>query len=574
MKNKILKTLCVLTAAAICVAASGCGNKDDGANPLIGATAMNLDDYACPYTANIDGGKVERANKINALDNAKIVSYDGGIIIYRDSSSQYGIYNAKRDKVIASGLGNMPSRYTSNDVALYFADKNLGAEQVTDCYAEDGTKILTDCKGFYGTAISYKKIKESAEPQEIFEITADILYGSETTKSTLYYTVERDEKTDKITGLSRVHESSIEKDGAYVAGDDYNDSFRRKIYGSGKEIKGVIAEYTFEQLGNTYLFYDETGASKGSVKITNGAVLGFVSSYMYYYTVAPVFPEASSGFNYIEENGDKYMYTLNRYDIINNVNVSQAFSAVITGFTPLYNNTKKAYDGVIINGYGASDGIAYKNYNRICHITDAELKSVYDLDIFGGDSTIYGLSKTEDEKKWYYIGGYVVNEKMKVSSHATYSRIYPEQQLLAFSSGDYMGFADYTGKIVIEPKYTRADVKFYGDTAYVTRRDGDGNVHKILIDKNGLENDLSLLESATVAGTVSVTVYGGFYELKTAFAHGDSICDYYSFAGNKILTLNSRAASSGDSSVSCFDCGGTYIICETSGGETNYYRVS
>lgn len=580
MKKKLLTALCALTAAVITVSSAGCAkrNNDDGSAPVIvasGAAVLNLDDYSLDYTANIDGGKVERAPKIDSLRDTTAVYCGDGLILYRDSSSLYGIYNVKAGRIIASGLQNLPQPMeTVGDISLYSVRKNLGTGNVYDCICvEDGTRLLTDCVSVNGAEIKKLKVSGSAELKEVLVISAEVLRNDERETNIRYFQVVRDEKTEKFSALAPLPESAISADKTYEEGGDYNSAFRNLVYGE-KEVTGPIAKYTWERLGNTYLFYDGTGEATGSVKVVNGGVLGFVSNYMYYFTNAPVYAEASSGFNYITRDGDKYTYALNRYDIINNINTTLAFNAVITRFEPLYNKTKKVYDGVIIRGFGISNGIAYFGYNSFCHMADGELRSVYDLDKFGNTTAIYKLGETEtaNDKKWYYMGGFVVDDQLNVSTHAQANCVYPEQQLVAFEKDGLTGFADFEGKVVISPKYNTDGVTFYNDIAYVTRYDENGNELKILLDKTGKEVNLSLRESSSVAGNCTVTVYGGFYEVKTVGTRDtDLTYEYYSFGGAKLLTLISGASTS---SVSCVDCGGAYVIVESNGSETNYYRVS
>lgn len=590
-KNKFLKTVCIISTAAVALTASACGlgaqNVNTPNTPAVNNTvSLNISEYAEEFKGRGSSDAVTAVTNVGKLANADYKYSHNGLIYYSDSTG-YGVYNLAKDKIILSGLAVAPRDVVISGVVPALREQKLSGIQVVSDYTSacDGTKLITDCTddGVPSASIMHIKLAGDTEKSEVLAITANVLCADGEESVTRYFKIVRNEETDEIEELTGVIVAGTGAGNGYDVDDDYNALSRTPVYDCDEEIDGAISEYSYGVYGNSLVFYNGKGQETGSVRLANAKVLGFVSNYMYYVSELPVFPEATSGFNYIE-NGNKYLYTIYKYDIINNNASTFSFEAVLTQFEPVYNAKKKAFDAVVISGYGFSNGIAYCGYNEFCHIADSELRSAYDLDKFGGFDGLYSVGE-----KLYFTGRYIVDDQLKIKTEARADSIFPEQELVAITSvSGAVGFIDFEGRIVISPAYaidTRsadysaaAPIKFYGDKAYLLKYGADGSTCKVLVDKTGKEENLSDKELSAATRNVQVTVYGGFYEVltvETGAKRTQYTYEYYSYAGAKLLTLTSESTDGVlPSEIVCRRVGDSYVICERTGSATNYYKVA
>lgn len=588
-KNKFFKSVCVISAAAVALSVSACGLGSQNVNtpntPVVNNTvSLNLDEYAVEFKGSGSEKAVNTATNIGKLANADFKYTHNGLIYYSDSSG-YGVYNLERDKIILSGLAVAPDDVVISEIIPALREQKVSGVQVVYDYtcACDGTKLITDCTGAPAASLTKIKLAGDTEKSEILTVTANVLGADGEESVTKHFRIVRSVETGEIDELTGVILAGTSAGNGYDVDDDYNALSRTPVYDCEEEIEGAISEYSYGVYGNSMVFYNGKGQETGSVRLTNAKVLGFVSNYMYYVSQLPVFPEATSGFNYIE-NGDKFLYTLYKYDIINNNATTFSFEAVLTQFEPIYNSKKKAFDAVVISGYGFSNGIAYCGYNQFCHIADGELRSAYDLDKFGGLDGLYSLGE-----KLYFTGRYIVDDQLKIKTEAGAENIFLDQELVSVTTeNSAVGFIDFNGKIIISPAYAidtksadyteSAPIKFYGDAAYLLKYGKDGSTYKVLVDKTGKEVNLSDKELNAATRSVKISVYGGFYEtltIETGAKRVQYTYDYYSYAGIKLLTLTAESVDGNFSAeISCKKVGGSYVLIEKTDSVTNYYKIS
>ena len=588
-KNKFFKSVCVISVAAVALSVSACGLGSQNVNtpntPVVNNTAsLNLDEYAVEFKGSGSEKAVNTATNIGKLANADFKYTHNGLVYYSDSSG-YGVYNLERDKIILSGLAVAPDDVVISEIIPALREQKVSGVQVVCDYtfACDGTKLITDCTGDPAASLTKIKLAGDTEKSEILAVTANVLGADGEESVTKHFRIVRNAETGEIDELTGVILAGTSAGNGYDVDDDYNALSRTPVYDCEEEIEGAVSEYSYGVYGNSMVFYNGKGQETGSVRLTNAKVLGFVSNYMYYVSQLPVFPEATSGFNYIE-NGDKFLYTLYKYDIINNNATTFSFEAVLTQFEPIYNSKKKAFDAVVISGYGFSNGIAYCGYNQFCHIADGELRSAYDLDKFGGLDGLYSLGE-----KLYFTGRYIVDDQLKIKTEAGAENIFLDQELVSVTTENgAVGFIDFNGKIIISPAYAidtksadytdTAPVKFYGDAAYLLKYGKDGSTYKVLVDKTGKEVNLCDKELNAATRSVKISVYGGFYEMLTVETGAKRVqytYDYYSYAGVKLLTLTAESVDGNFSAeISCKKVGGSYVIIEKTDSVTNYYKIS
>ncbi len=537
MKTKLFGKLAALMvgAAVICgvmLPLSACSSESD----------VNLADYAQEYTHGTKSGKgIYQYRELSAWSGLSVVDSEQEIVTLRGTSG-YLVYNLDTEKVLIADLVEKPYSLSYNpcgDVRMIRVLRGKNRISYYDYYDYNGKLLVgqsprLDCQ--------LKTLYVDGVEAEVLCIIPYDASDNRDEENQLYYLVARDEETGKITDYFYVEKYQVSQS---ASGDDSIGSVVNplitKIYEESetRPVEGEICDYGYINVGDVYTFYKD-GEITGSVHIKQGAKLGFVDRYFYYFTATPVKPD-NWGYNFVilsTYNNTKFDYKLFRYDIIDNSTREMGGDYAVIDMTPLYNYNKKCYDAatcIALEKYdgaffveassGAGAGSAYVMDTELrpaCNLSKLDVTSLGNFYKFGADK--------------YIIGNYIVDNDLNILNSASSGNIYLDEGLIKFGKDGLYGFTDLSGKVVIEANY-RGDFEFYDGVTYVKRVNDNNSVSHVLLKSDGTETDLSEYEES---GAV-LDVYDGFFTVRDSYARTFTV---YNFNNNNILSLTINAGTS------------------------------
>lgn len=534
MKTKLFGKLAALMvgAAVICgvmLPLSACSSESD----------VNLADYAQEYTHGTKSGKgIYQYRELSAWSGLSVVDSVQEIVTLRGTSG-YLVYNLDTEKVLIADLVEKPYSLSYNpcgDVRMIRVLRGSNRISYYDYYDYNGKLLVgqsprLDCQ--------LKTLYVDGVEAEVLCIIPYDASDNRDEENQLYYLVARDEETGKITDYFYVEKYQISQSASV---DDSIGSVVNplitKIYEESetRPVEGEICDYGYINAGDVYTFYKD-GEITGSVHIIQGAKLGFVDRYFYYFTATPVKPD-SWGYNFVimsKDNNMKFEYKLFRYDIIDNSTREMGGDYAVIEMTPLYNYNKKCYDAATCIALEKYDGAFFIEASSgmgagSAYVMDTELRPACNLSKL--DVTSLGNFYKFGEDK-FIIGNYIVDNDLNILNSASRGNIYLDEGLIKFGKGGLYGFTDLSGKVVIEANY-RGDFEFYDGVTYVTRVNDNNTISHVLLKSDGTETDLSNYEAS---GAV-LDVYDGFFTVRDSYARTFTV---FNFENNAILSLTINA---------------------------------
>lgn len=577
-------------------------DEDKSEYTPLGTTTLNISDYAADVSeelANYSAKAYTKSKKLTEIDQTKIRNISNELVIYENANGKYNVYNLALEKDVLSGLDNVPQSNTINGGGyqlnvLKVADATVsGAYKI---YMTDGTLLLDNVLyNIYGNTMQ-GYVGNDKERSTIFCISG--MTVSDTAPSVQvdkYLKIEEDELTGKKT-YTVINASDIKLYSSEYNKGESTVAFPRPIYESTEEkpVEGEINNYKYSYYGDVLEYY-KNGTKTGTVDLKNKEIVGKVANYLYYAPLDMVSPDATEGYNYVEtyESGaiSKYNYTLYQYDIFNNTTVELKYNVVIENITPLYNYTTKSYDSAIITGEEMVNDVAYSENREFTYATDKDLKVGYDLTGYNFPDDFALINLGND---LYMVGSdrsssvTIINKDLQlVNSVYTNNIANLGDNLITIYVGNYYGFTDVSGKVVIEPKYTSGygsgSIMFCSGVAYVIEHSVTGEDKELLIKADGtVVKDLTALEtSSNPNADVDVQVANGYYRVKTTTTTEDETThvqtvsvkyEYYSFNGTLLLKAEGLGLSDYVKTLHLDD--GSVVICvpvtDATGGNVTY----
>lgn len=529
--------LCLVMIVAAVVTLAAC-NKNGTYTPKTNKS-LKLDNYIPDYkdesVSNVVVSQKVEIRKMFQVDATGTVNIYGLFAVIGKVSggtTKYDVYSWKTGEKIKSDLTYMPTtqtfNYSTGDRVLCTRDTDGSSSYAYSYYFEDGTTVLQHVmESSIVYSVKQRYVEGAKELKTVYEFTGTDKNDNEVKAYFLY------EKKDDAYVYTSVSENKLSFfDTDYKAGnvpqlpnfvpedDDY-------------PVESDIANYTYTAIGSEMAFYKD-GKQVGSIDLRGKKMIGFVDHYIYYYDVKPVAASATEGFNYCGANDEKAMLTLCRYDIYKNKTVDYKFDIYVEGIMPVYNKETKAYDGALLGGFELVDGVYYENSNSdmnnyrraVIQFVDSELNIAKDLSSLATTS-VYKL--TDDRYLSYSSAGesYLLDGNFNVINlPGRYHVFYPEQRLVKFTYNSCIGFVDFDGKVVIEPKYTEASsgsTTFIQDCILLINEETNETV---CVNSKGVEN--ALPESD---GDKSVSLYNGYYTVREVDDDGDGTMKFFSYDG-------------------------------------------
>ncbi len=116
--------------------------------------------------------------------------------------------------------------------------------------------------------------------------------------------------------------------------------------------------------------------------------------------------------------------------------------------------------------------------------------------------------------------------------------LYVNEKLMSFNNNNKTGFTDYSGNIVIEPKYSSAlmisgnsYIIFFGRVAYIMERQVDGVSKKAFLKTDGTVKYVEdLVKTSDKNEIKNISVEYGFYIVETETLSSHKMT-YYAFDG-------------------------------------------
>ncbi|MBD5632374.1 MAG: hypothetical protein HDP34_04015 [Clostridia bacterium] len=520
----------IITVSALPFAA--CANS--GKFGSFGTTTINLADYAVEHnlTQNSVDGYIT-AKSVLSADRGNVVIDNSGLLVVKDSSDRYKVYNIAEEKSVLSALAVQPEFVTLDGVLPVIKCASSKTSDEVAYYTYDGAQILE--YGDYSSitcSIKDYYVKGENAKSTVYIVSAQKSYVIQY----VYLRAVTDKETQTVT-YKKVNENDISLSApAHLVGGDlsglYHDFYS---YDAEKPVEGEITEYQYGILGNNVSFY-HNGEKSGEINMLNSKELALMGNYFYYYTLLPVSSLAKKGYNYVVlQDGFsstvefKYKYQLYRYDITKNKTKKINLDAVILKIVDLYNYTAKSYDAGVVYGYQMIDGVAYSDADEFCYLTDKNLKAVFDCTLLGiSNMTIYNLGNDK-----FLVGKYIVDANFNVlNKNVAASAFYYNEKLFSFISNGYYGFMDLNGQVVVEPKYyaPNGSIKFYGGAAYVYEKQIDGTDKEVFLYADGTTKPVPQSDENS-----TVTIGAGYVMTETKKEYGHVTYECSSFNGHLIF---------------------------------------
>lgn len=511
--------------ASLALSASACAKSG------VGEGKINIADFTEKYEGSVGAKKYGGLSEVLTLTKSEnIVQTVGNVSVITDTSSvKYKIFDWKTEKYLFEDLANYPELTNINGLRVIKLTSDSGT--MSAYYTFDGTNLLGygEHKRVTSATHSYRLSNEGDKKHEILTVTAE---EANETEVKSYFKVNRDRKTGDVTYTPVNPENIVFNDTGYPAGTDIN-RLKEDIYdydSDTKPVTGEITNYQVSVVGTTYTFY-KNGEVSGSLKIENGDKLGYLGDCLYYYTLDYTDPESTKGYNMMiisEGVAVKANYSLHCYDILKNKTKDIDKKLAVLSMSVLYNYSNECYDAAVIYGYEMKDGIAVVSSTStgFKYAVDRDFKLAYDLQ-YANSNVIKDAGNGN-----YLLGNYLINSDFAVLNSVNgEDGVYKDEQLLSFSSNGLYGFTDYSGKVVIEPKYTSASsgkIEFYGGYAYVNMSVGEGETKEVFLNVNGETRDVP-----EQSENVIFNVYDGYYLIGKVNGAATTY-ECYNFAGDLI----------------------------------------
>lgn len=534
------KVFAVLAVTALCASTAlplaACGDKELGRN-----VKMNLSDYAkdlSEYTQSAEYSKPKVASVTRALSygNAQTISSgNDDIILVTDLhsqgySSQYNAFSLQYGKYVAVGIAGSPEYFTVSGlpVQLMQVRYEKAYDYETSIIAFDGTVLLAGAVySDYDVECLDAYVGKSDKTCKVLHIVAEKATSKVTTVEN-YFKVEKDDDGKYV--FTPIDEKTVSlTNPSYTVGTQFDENFTKIYQNDEYPVTGDVADVGYIRYGNTYKFYKD-GAEKGGVTLKNSLLNKFVGDFFYYDEVTPVESGAKTGYNLVISSGMyelKFKYNLYRYNVLNNVNEKLSFGVYVDDLQPVYNYKTKCFDAALMSGIKMTNGVAYmisagsaSMGDAFSYFTDDKLNVGFDVTSIYESTSNY-IYKISDNR--YLAGEYVVNENFKIvgSYYNTATPIYGNEGFVSFTVGEYLGFKDFTGKIIIEPKYRPYDesegITFVGGYAYCYERQEDGTDLLVFLKSDGTSelvtertgvNGISSLQSLKIYPSRGIYIKG------------------------------------------------------------------
>lgn len=548
---KIKKVIATLSCAALITAAAlpltACG----GGKSFKEGT-VNLSDYAVEYKPAYEYSHkevtkaevkyeddVEPRQMNDNRPNGEVSPYAvSGTTI--PSGTIYNVTNVWTGNSLYSNLRYREYAYvqwvssSSINVPLLRIQHDNDGETSFSYYGEHSDSIYSG-SGHPGFSIKQYYVGNESEKSNVLVVT------DKYSKSFFKVTKENHQCTYERLNESDIHFVDPEYEvgsGAYAA--------VQPIYSKTGEnaVSGEIANYSYANVGSEFVFY-KSGEETGRISSDNvdDDYMYFVGDYLYYAKLDQV-EEKSKNANliYVGDVEERYNYEFHRYDIIANKDVKLNYNVKIDYIEPLYNSKEKAYDAVVIVGAKLKNN-TYQEGSNFTYIADKDLNVAYDIS--GADySGAFKLYSLDDEHYMLQSGNSktVFNKQMERVSEFDSAIYFTNEKLFAFSGFENnLGFANFEGKVVIDPVYELTG--FYGGVAYATNT---GTGEKVFLKADGTETaapktDRSFKDDRKCSFISESR--GVYYTLESPTVNHDgspTYCqlDLYNFSGTRIATVN------------------------------------
>ncbi len=550
LKKILAVTIGATLALSAAVALTACGDDAPTGLPSLGTTQnINIDNYVQNIDdLDISTGKtaLTTATKINS-DGEKVNRWTGNylrITVKNDSSITYKVYSAEFEKVIASGyddIGYSQVQYYDDIIGHYVYINIIRGKSADSQYtfiAPDGTVLDTsEYPAYPNINVAYKYIGNAQTPTQVLAVRRS---------STDNYFRMSEDSAGRIT-YSKLDSANVYDNcmadynvGEYI-GKDYT-----PVYESTAEqpVNGDIANYSYIEYDTKYDFYKNNELT-GTVSLEYGNVLGFLGNYMYYEINVPVSPDATSGYNYVQQRNNviqKYDYTLYRYDVVANTVTELNYDfKCIDEFLPYYNYETKAYDGAAIAGYKSHNGVFAEpnNENELTmYFTDAELNVGIEFTGKAGQP-VYKLADNRYLAKSTISSGMIIVDKNL--DYVTDVSDIKNDNLITFQADAFYGLKDYDGKIVVAPVYKNIGT-FYGDYAAATKSTVTGD-KRVFLSKTGTEKAVpESSETDDKRVTVSFPSNGLYSVTTTDLTNYTTKVEVFNYAGTVIKSFDTSVS--------------------------------
>lgn len=542
MKTKRLISLIVCIAMAVTAIAVLAACKKNDKTVSLGTTTLNLENYVY-----VDKG-VTNSKTINLEQVFEGSVYDeisiSSPFIFIKKGKTYDIYSTDYNKMVLTDITGYPSQqslsyYTYNVLCIR---NGSGYPYNYDYYTPDGQLILESVQNSQlSCSVKYYYVNKSTTSKAVYVLSA---IGADNRTVTAYFDISTKDGKTTYTELTKNSLSVVS--GEYAAGQTAPLKNWFVLYGDDFPVESEIRNYRYQQAGEVTTFYKD-GKQVGSLDLSGKKIIGVIDHYVYYYGLKPLADNVTSGYNYCGENNSKAFETLYKYDVFTNRTTAYNYDVHITSIEPAYNYVGKTFDAAVVKGYKKVDGVYYENVDsdykqKFTYVTDANLKVAKDFSATG----FTAITKLSDER-YSAVGQstseiYLLDKNFNVINLPGSSHVfYPDQKLVRFTVGNYLGFADFNGKIVIEPKYTFFDsyssnpIFYNGYTLLTNAETGE------TVAVNNLGEEVKLPESG---GSLDqqVSVRTGYYTVKIVNNLGTGTYSYYTYSGELIrsFTLNSQ----------------------------------
>lgn len=593
----------VATAAFSLTACSNKGGKD------LGTTTLDLSQYATDYAEYLNSGntnydydrvalKTFVTYKRSEVVNDYIANKPSNVIVLKKGTGDNARYSAvdlNTGKTIFAGHAVLP------EFGSFTVDSSYNKLQYVTVKTTVGVGGVGVSPKIYKQYFDYNGVELVEVPQNsvvlascstayingkretVLCVTASYEEGEGTAAK--QKTVQKFFKqvTDKNTGDVSYTAVSVNNVKLYDEDDEIgadHSGLISKIYNSTEEkpVESAVADYGYKENGSKgYTFYDAQGNETGKVSYEMGGEICFIGDNYYYYTLQP----SEKDYNFVMLGAAKYLYTLHKYDVLQNSDTIIDCNVAITRGQNIYNYTTKSYDAAGVMAFKMVDGVAYTNtgYDYDEYVVDKDLKVAYN--VTGRDLSlneeIYGLGGD-----LYKIGSKIVDSNLNVVNKNVSSAVYVKSGLIKFSSGSASGFTDLNGKVVIAPEYYFSSTpQFYNGVAYATQIDvkDEQGAYRVLLKKDGTFTKIDDLEASTDKKIEKdVIVKSGYYVLTTTtYETAEQInvasikYDVVSFDGTVLKTFIKSTGKTYN-----FDTDGKVTEAVSNLGETTYtvYKIA
>lgn len=526
MKKTALALSAALTLSAALAAFAGCSgqtfNVRDYARPAGSAEISELNEYAAYTTAQTIEGATDLSSLAGALFS--VSTADG----YRLYSAAAGSYVNSVHYTNISLIGPSVIALTSNMTS-----------GVTYSYCAPTGSMLVENLTAPATFTTVSGYLRSGSPKTTFYKMTYRVDETAINETVRYFTYAAE-----TVGGDRVwHEYSA--DDLRISGEPTSGDTLNMLESEASSLTSALRPATLngyalaavEAGSSTVCYVFRNGDQTGSFAINNGALLGYIGEYIYYYEMTEVDPGATGGYNVVYSMGIaelKYNVEYYRYNVLKD-NVSRIESDYYilpdgSGLQPLYNYAEQDYDAAYTQAYLFRNGVATVTLDVASTgstgsvlysvVLNKDLKLEYDatqqpIDI----TTISQLADNRYGAHGVNGGYYLIDADMNVLAYAdaTDIAVYPSLGLITGSvNGNYLAI-DFDGKVALGARYS--SLTFYGgyaatsidggDTVIVSKAVPDGQSLTYLTDAS--ETDTVTAQYGLIVRQTNATTAGAVY---------------------------------------------------------------